>query len=625
MKQSNSINLSIVIPLFNEEESIGILHEKLVKVLEKIDKSFEIILVDDGSTDNSADIINTIHQQDGRVKVIKFNTNMGKAKALARGFEVATGEIVFTMDADLQDDPNEIPSFLKKMDEGYDLVSGWKKKRHDPLEKRIPSKLFNKTVSLVTGLKLHDFNCGFKAYKREILDEIEVYGDLHRYIPALAHWQGYRVGEIPVQHHAREFGCSKYGWERYFRGFFDLFTVVLLTRFMQTPIYLFGLTGLFLSFFGFGVLAFLTYLQIIHGSILGRRPLSYLGVLSVLFGSQLIATGFVAEMLNQLKSRKNKEISIKNIFSHNPENQAFEISVVIPVHNERENIITFYDQLKSSLGELGKDYEVIFVDDGSSDGTIEILKGLQTSGKTTLKIVQLRKRFGKASALQAGFNVASGNVIITMDGDLQDNPDDISRFLNRLDRSTDMVVGRRTGVPFPRLLNSTAFNRVVSCITGSKVHDINCGLKAFKRHVLTDIRLYGELHRFLPLLVVKRGYCVAEIAVNHRERLHGKSKYGLARIPKTILDLFAVVLSTDFRARPLHLFGLVGLSIAVIGFFINLYLTILKIQTGDMAGHYTLLLMGVTLMILGFQWFSTGLLAEVINKLRHADKGGLKL
>ena len=147
MKQSNSINLSIVIPLFNEEESIGILHEKLVKVLEKTDKSFEVIFVDVGSTDNSADIINTIHQQDGRVKVIKFNTNMGKAKALARGFEIAIGEIIFTMDADLQDDPNEISSFLKKMDEGYDLVSGWKKKRHDPLEKRIPSKLFNKTVS----------------------------------------------------------------------------------------------------------------------------------------------------------------------------------------------------------------------------------------------------------------------------------------------------------------------------------------------------------------------------------------------------------------------------------------------------------------------------------------------
>jgi len=222
MKQSNSINLSMVIPLFNEEESIGILYKKLVEVLEKIDKSFELIFVDDGSTDNSADIINTIHQQDGKVKVIKFNTNMGKAKALSRGFEIAIGEIVFTMDADLQDDPEEIPNFLAKLDEGFDLVSGWKKKRHDPLEKRIPSKLFNKTVSLVTGLNLHDFNCGFKAYKREILDEIEVYGDLHRYIPALAHWQGYRVGEIPVQHHAREFGKSKYGWERYFRGFFDL-------------------------------------------------------------------------------------------------------------------------------------------------------------------------------------------------------------------------------------------------------------------------------------------------------------------------------------------------------------------------------------------------------------------
>jgi glycosyltransferase involved in cell wall biosynthesis len=206
-----------------------------------------------------------------------------------------------------------------------------------------------------------------------------------------------------------------------------------------------------------------------------------------------------------------------------------------------------------------------------------------------------------------------------MDGDLQDNPDYISQILNILNNGADMALGVRAEVPFPRSFFSKSFNWLVSLLTGVKIHDINCGLKGFRRNILKGFRLYGQLQRFLPLITLKKGYKIVEFKVEHRERLHGRSKYGLGRIPKAFLDLLGVVLLTDFRARPLHLFGLVGMAIGSVGFFINFYLTILKIQTGNIGDHYTLLLMGVILMILGLQWFSTGLIGEIINKLRHVE------
>ncbi len=616
---NRDLDISIVVPFYNEEGSLAELYRKLVQVLQNENKSFEIIFIDDGSFDNSHNIVSGIRKEDSRIKIIKFKSNQGKAKALSEGFKEAKGKIVFTMDADLQDDPSEIPNFLKKIEEGYDLVSGWKKIRHDPIEKRLPSKLFNKTVSIVTGLKLHDFNCGFKAYRHEIIDEIRVYGELHRYIPALAHWQGFKVCEIPVQHHPRKFGKSKFGWERYLRGFFDLFTVVLLTRFLQRPIHLFGVAGLTLLTFGTAILAFLFFLQIMHGYIVGHKPLSYLGILSILLGSQLIATGLIAAMLSETKDGNRRMYSIKKNFLKNIGKEKNDVSIIIPLHNESENLIPLNKEIEESIRKIGKSIEIIFVDDGSTDNSLEVLKDIQTSSNGIVKIVQLRKRFGKASALQAGIDLSEGDIIIAMDADLQNDPHDINSLLNNLENEIHMTVGWRTNVPLPRSFFSYFFNRLVSCVVGLKIHDINCGLIAIRSNVLKEIELHGELQRFLPLIVAKKGYKVMEIKINHRERLHGKSKYGFGRIPKAFVDLFSVILLTDFKARPLHMFGFIGLLIGMFGFFITLYLTILKITTGIM-GHYTLLLMGVTLIILGFQWLFTGLLGEIINNLRHFER-----
>lgn len=403
------LNISIVIPFYNEEKSLPVLCNRTADVLQRLGKTFEIILIDDGSEDGSYEQATALQEANPCVKSIKLRSNSGKARALAEGFRIACGRIVFTMDADLQDDPEEIPKFLEKLDEGFDLVTGWKKRRFDPLEKRVPSKFFNHMTSIATGLRLHDFNCGFKAYRREVLEEIKVYGALHRYIPALAHWRGFRVGELPVNHRPRPFGRSKYGWRRYLEGFFDFFTVILLTRFNRTPLYLFGGAGMLISLAGLAILLFITGLQVVHGSILGHKPLSFLGILDILLGSQLIATGLIAQMLSIMK-----------------------------------------------------------------------------------------------------------------DGYEPDRPG----------RST----GRRKNV----------------------------------------FRL--------------------------------------------LLDILSCILMTNFNARPLHLFGLIGLVIGTSGFLINLGIAALKFLTGDTGGHYTLLLMGVTLMVLGFQWFSTGLLGEIINNLQQRAK-----
>ena len=287
--------LSIIVPMYNEEDSIELLHEKIVESVGAQYK-YEIVFVDDGSTDKSAERVKGLIEKDENVHLIVFRRNFGKAAALQAGFRNSTGDIVITMDADLQDDPKEISRMVEKLDEGYDLVSGWKKERHDPLEKRLPSKLFNRVTSHLSGVYLHDFNCGFKAYRREVVDSIDVYGELHRYIPVLAYRKGFRITEIVVEHHAREFGKSKYGFERYLRGLFDSMTVAFLGKFYDRPMYFFGKIGLVLCVIGGIICTYLTVLWCM-GQGIGSRPLLLLGVLFLILGVQMFSTGFIGDML----------------------------------------------------------------------------------------------------------------------------------------------------------------------------------------------------------------------------------------------------------------------------------------------------------------------------------------
>ncbi|HCX59870.1 MAG TPA: glycosyltransferase, partial [Candidatus Cloacimonas sp.] len=240
--------LSFVIPVLNEAESLQQLYKEILGNLGE--HSYEIIFVDDGSKDGSFGVMTDLAAQDKQVRVIKFRRNFGKAAALQKGFEIACGEVVFTMDADLQDNPAEISAFLEKLNQGYDMVSGWKKKRRDPWHKKLPSRLFNSVTARTFKLKLNDYNCGFKAYRRELVKELYLYGEMHRYIPALANSLGYRIGEIAVQHRARQHGKSKYGLERYLRGFFDLLTVRMVTHYIKSPLYLFGRIGLISTILG---------------------------------------------------------------------------------------------------------------------------------------------------------------------------------------------------------------------------------------------------------------------------------------------------------------------------------------------------------------------------------------
>jgi glycosyltransferase involved in cell wall biosynthesis len=297
VRQPDSLHtISVVIPMFNEEGSIKILYQELTSVLEDLGTGYEIIFVNDGSTDSSGDIVDALVSGDTRVSALHFRRNFGKAAALAAGFKEARGDIVFTLDADLQDDPNEIPSFLKKIVEGFDLVSGWKYERHDPISKTLPSKLFNKVAASTTGVQLHDFNCGFKAYKREVVENLRLYGELHRYIPALAHHDGFKVTEIKVNHRPRQFGKSKYGIARFTRGLLDLLTVLFITRYTKKPLHLFGSLGLILLVPGFIINTYLLAIWLM-GEGIARRPLLTLGVLLMIMGMQFISTGLLGEMI----------------------------------------------------------------------------------------------------------------------------------------------------------------------------------------------------------------------------------------------------------------------------------------------------------------------------------------
>lgn len=294
--------LSFVIPVYNEEESLELLYNGIVDNIPK-DYSKEIWFINDGSSDNSEEVIKGIIKKDRDVHLISFRKNFGKALALETAFRNVNGDIIITMDADLQDDPVEIPSFINKINEGYDLVSGWKKERHDPLEKRLPSKLFNKVTSRLSGVKLHDFNCGYKAYRREVIDAIDVYGELHRYIPVLAYRKGFQITEIVVHHHKRQFGKSKYGFERYLRGLFDSLSVAFLGKYYDRPMHLFGKGGLFCGLAGFAICLYLLVLKLM-GQAIGGRPLLILGVLLIILGVQMFSIGFIGDMLVDATYRK---------------------------------------------------------------------------------------------------------------------------------------------------------------------------------------------------------------------------------------------------------------------------------------------------------------------------------
>ncbi|HEX7672344.1 MAG TPA: glycosyltransferase family 2 protein [Polyangiaceae bacterium] len=303
-------HISVVVPFLDEEGSLEELHSKLSAVLTGIGRSYEILFVDDGSRDRGSAIVDSIAETDPHVGVVHFRRNFGKAAALDVGFKRARGKIVFTMDADLQDDPEEIPNFLAKLDEGYDLVSGWKKKRLDPLGKTLPSKLFNSVVSRTSGLRLNDFNCGFKAYRAETVEGLNLYGELHRYVPVLVHFRGYRVTEIAVRHHPRKTGASKYGVERLVKGFFDLLTVLLITRYRSRPLHLFGGAGLVFAGLGFACLSYLSVIWFM-GHNIGTRPLLQLGVLLLLVGVQLVSTGLLGEMISSTQMGEKPHYEVR--------------------------------------------------------------------------------------------------------------------------------------------------------------------------------------------------------------------------------------------------------------------------------------------------------------------------
>ena len=297
-------DLSFVIPVHNEEATLKLLFDKIKIVMSQngID-SYEIIFIDDGSRDNSwREIADLANQNRQLIKAIKMRRNFGKSAALSAGFRNAAGRIIFTLDADLQDDPAEIPKFLNHLELGFDLVSGWRKQRNDPLSKTLPSKLFNAVACLLTGVKMHDMNCGFKAYRREVLQSIKLYGELHRYIPALANNLGFKIGEVVVEHHPRKHGKSNYGWERSARGFIDLLTVLATTQYLHKPGHLFGGLGLCFGLVGAVSLSYLIVIWFLnlagmHFGPIGNRPLLFFGILCTILSVQLISLGILAELM----------------------------------------------------------------------------------------------------------------------------------------------------------------------------------------------------------------------------------------------------------------------------------------------------------------------------------------
>jgi glycosyltransferase involved in cell wall biosynthesis len=288
--------ISVVVPVHDEDRSVELLYDELASTLEPLGRSWEAVFVDDGSMDGSFAALTRLNDRASNVRVVRLRRNFGKAAALAAGFRHAQGDVVVTIDADLQDDPAEIPRLLAKLDEGFDLVSGWKTKRRDPWRRRVVSRVFNSVVSRASGLKLHDMNCGLKAYRAEVVRSLRIYGELHRFLPVLAHDRGFRVAELPVNHRPREHGRSRYGAERYVRGFLDFLTVSFMGRYRHRPLHLFGGLGLVFALVGTVVLVYLTVLKL-AGEAIGHRPLLTLGVLLVVVGFQFFSLGLLSELI----------------------------------------------------------------------------------------------------------------------------------------------------------------------------------------------------------------------------------------------------------------------------------------------------------------------------------------
>jgi glycosyltransferase involved in cell wall biosynthesis len=303
------MDISVVVPLYNEEESLPELEAWIRRVMEENNYSYEIILVDDGSTDNSWHVIEEVHQINPLVKGIKFQRNYGKSAALNEGFKMAKGDVIITMDADLQDSPDEIPELRKMvLDEGYDIVSGWKKKRYDStLSKNLPSKLFNAATRRASGIHLHDFNCGLKAYKNKVVKNIEVYGEMHRYIPLIAKWSGFKkFGEKVVEHRPRKYGVTKFGWDRFINGFLDLASIMFVGKFRKNPMHFFGLWGTLTFLFGFIVFLYLAISKFFFDETgMTQRPLFFIALVAMVIGSQLFLAGFLGELISRNGPERN--------------------------------------------------------------------------------------------------------------------------------------------------------------------------------------------------------------------------------------------------------------------------------------------------------------------------------
>ena len=298
--------ISVVVPLLNEEGSLEELYRQIADALEPRGEPFEVVFVDDGSTDGSMSVLSRLHDELPNVVVIHLRRNFGKAAALQAGFLEARGEVVVTIDADLQDDPAEIPQLLAKLDEGFDLVSGWKTRRNDPFLRRAFSRVFNWTTGVISGVHLHDVNCGLKAYRAEVLQDMRLYGELHRFIPVLASYQGYRIAEVSVNHRPRQHGRSRYGPERYLRGFFDLLSVTFMGRYRYRPLHLFGGIGMLMGAIGFIVLTYLTVIWF-WGAGIGTRPLLTLGVLLMVVGIQFVSLGLISELITSQHEERISE------------------------------------------------------------------------------------------------------------------------------------------------------------------------------------------------------------------------------------------------------------------------------------------------------------------------------
>jgi glycosyltransferase involved in cell wall biosynthesis len=310
------MDISVIVPLYNEDESLKELNDWIVRVMLSNNFSYEIIYIDDGSSDNSWKEIEKLSAENKSVKGIKFRRNYGKSAALNRGFDAAIGDVVITMDADLQDSPDEIPELYKMIKEdGLDLVSGWKKKRRDPLTKRIPSKFFNRSTRIMSGIKLHDFNCGLKAYKKNVIKSIEIHGEMHRYIPVIAKWAGFsNIGEKIVDHQKRKYGVTKFGFERFLKGYLDLISIIFISKFGKRPMHLFGTLGTLIFIVGLIIAAYLAYAKFFMAEYkMTERPLFYFGLLAMMIGTQLFLTGFLAELISRNSYDRNQYLIEKEL------------------------------------------------------------------------------------------------------------------------------------------------------------------------------------------------------------------------------------------------------------------------------------------------------------------------